>query len=317
MACYRGAFAAFVCCVAAAAVCCAARKHNAVGILTKPVSSSDPRKGSFVGATVVRYLQEQGLYVVPLRYDMDQASLAELLPKLAGVLFTGGGVPLVKGTPYYETARAVYEHALREGDAGRPYPVFGICLGYELLSILAADDERVLATGYDASNYALPLVFTPAARTSAMFGGASDELLAAFQKENITLNDHVCGIPPETFATNARLSKMFTVLSTNTDRKGKVFVSTIEARNSARYPIFATQWHPECASWLCFSDADAYNSNHGVEGALWVMRPFAEAARRSTNAFATTKELFAARIDNYPSNYSAEDGSITWYFPQW
>jgi len=300
-------------------LCCVsiAKTHNAVGILTKPVDEDDPKKGSFVGATIVHYLEEQGLYVVPLRYDMDSDSLAQLLPKLSGVLFTGGGTDLVKGQPYYDTAKAVFDYAVSQGDINRPFPIFGVCLGYELLSILAADDATVLETGFDAYDYALPLKFTADAASSVMFGGAPSALMNAFQKENITLNDHECGISPSTFTTNARLKKMFTVLSTNVDRKGRAFVSTIEARDSARYPFFATQWHPECASWLCFSGVDVYNNLNGMEGALWVMRPFAQAARNSENAFPSTEELFKARIENYPSTYDIDYGDTTWYFDQW
>jgi len=257
------------------------------------------------------------LYVVPLRYDMDSASLAKLLPNLAGVLFTGGGTELVKGTPYYETARAVFEYAISEGDNNRPFPIFGVCLGYELLSILTADDPSVLDTGFDSYDYPLPLQFTSEAKTSVMFGDAPELLLSALEKQNLTLNDHECGISPTTFATNAKLKKMFKVLSTNTDRKGKPFVSTIEARDSAHYPFFATQWHPECSSWLCFTNYDTFNSIEGLQAALWVMRPFAQAARNSKNAFPSPEELYKARIDNYPYEYDTSDGSITWYFPQW
>jgi len=298
--------------------CCSfAKKHNAVGILTKPVKESDPSKGSFVGATIVRYLQEQGLYVVPIRYDMDSMSLSKLLPNLAGALFTGGGTELVPGTPYFDTAKAVYDYAISEGDQGRPFPLFGVCLGYELISILTANDTKVLDTGFDAYDYALPLQFTAEANTSTMFGKAPAQLMNALSQQSITLNDHECGVTPSTFANNAKLKKMFKVLSTNTDRKGKLFVSTIEARDTARYPIFATQWHPECSSWLCFSNYEDFNDIDGLEAALWVMRPFAQAARNNKNAFPSSKELFKARIDNYPSEYDEDDGSITWYFPQW
>jgi len=256
-------------------------------------------------------------YVVPLHYDMDSDSLKKLLPNLAGALFTGGANALVKGTPYYETGKIVYEYALSEGDMGRPFPLFGVCLGYELISILTADDPSVLDTGFDSYDYPLPLQFTEDAKSSAMFGDAPQALMTALQKQNITLNDHECGLTPTTFATNPKLKKMFKVLSTNTDRKGKPFVSTIEARDSARYPIFATQWHPECASWLCFPNIETFNNLEGMDAALWVMRPFAQAARNSEHAFPSTKELYQARIDNYPSEYDVEDGSTTWYFPQW
>ena len=37
---------------------------------------------------------------------------------------------------------------------------------------------------------------------------------------------------------------MFDVLSTNKDKKGTAFVSTIEAK---KYPFYGVQWHPEKA----------------------------------------------------------------------
>ena len=44
----------------------------------------------------------------------------------------------------------------------------------------------------------------------------------------LTMNNHVSGITPTTFATNSKLSSFFNVISTNVDRKGRAFVSTIE-----------------------------------------------------------------------------------------
>ena len=56
----------------------------------------------------------------------------------------------------------------------------------------------------------------------------------------------VCPIPvfrtPQTYASNERLASFFDILSTNRDRKGKQFVSTIEAKG---HDIYGVQWHPE------------------------------------------------------------------------
>lgn len=40
---------------------------------------------------------------------------------------------------------------------------------------------------------------------------------------------------------NGALSSFFRMLTTTPDQNGKVYVSSVEARN---YPIYATQWHP-------------------------------------------------------------------------
>ena len=44
-------------------------------------------------------------------------------------------------------------------------------------------------------------------------------------------------------AANMYLPKLFNVLSTNKDRQGLEFISTVEAAGDL--PIFAVQWHPE------------------------------------------------------------------------
>ena len=54
-------------------------------------------------------------------------------------------------------------------------------------------------------------------------------------KENVTMNNHQSGVSPTTFTTNSALASFYRVLSTNVDRKGKPFVSSIEG---IKYPVF-------------------------------------------------------------------------------
>lgn len=42
------------------------------------------------------------------------------------------------GHDFFDTARRVLDFALAENDAGRHFPVMGICLGFETLMILVA-----------------------------------------------------------------------------------------------------------------------------------------------------------------------------------
>ena len=307
----------FVLAVCGLLVCSAfARTHNAVGVLTKNLDDDGPEQGSYLTNAIVRYLQEQGLYVVPLIYDMDNETIANLLPKLSGVLFTGGGGTPTPGTKYYETGKQVFDFVISEGEQGRPFPLFGVCLGFEMISVITANDHGVLGE-FDATAIPLPLEFTEEAADSAMFRDAPAALLHSLKTRNLTWNNHEYGVSPTTYATNSKLKKMFKVLTTNKDRKGTPFVSTIEARDSARFPIFATQWHPECASWLCFRDVEEMNSVDGLEASLWIMRPFAEAAKKSNRGFPSDKDLFKARIENYPYTYDPSDGTTMFYFPQW
>ncbi len=44
----------------------------------------------------------------------------------------------VSGHTFFDTAKRVLDFALDENDAGRCFPVMGICLGFETLMILVA-----------------------------------------------------------------------------------------------------------------------------------------------------------------------------------
>jgi anthranilate/para-aminobenzoate synthase component II len=79
----------------------------------------------------------------------------------------------------------------------------------------------------------------------------------------VQINFHHDGVEPEVFNATPKLVHLssfnrlefaltyrsrlwqynfYNVLSTNADRKGKVFVSSIEAK---QYPIYGVQYHPE------------------------------------------------------------------------
>ena len=66
--------------------------------------------------------------------------------------------------------------------------------------------------------------------------------LEEFMKKDITLNNHMMGVSPYKFKKCKQLSLLYKIISWNYDRKGKRFISTIEAN---KYPFYGVQWHPE------------------------------------------------------------------------
>ena len=61
------------------------------------------------------------------------------LNKLNGVLFPGGA------GNYREIGNYIYEFAIKENDAGRFYPIWGTCLGFENLARFASDSGNPLS----------------------------------------------------------------------------------------------------------------------------------------------------------------------------
>merc|ERR1711924_25010 len=118
-------------------------------------------------------------------------------------------------------------------------------MGFQWLLISQTRDANVLDPKngvMDSYNYSIPLDFTESAKTSRLFGSAPSYIWNILAEMNVTMNNHHYGIFTEHFESTESLSDFFNMISTNNDRQGVNFVSTIEAFN---YPIYGTQWHPE------------------------------------------------------------------------
>ena len=220
-----------------------------IGILTMPNTAYAKSHGaSFFPASYVKFLESGGARVVPILFDAPAASTLALLRQINGALFTGGAASFFEAdgvtlSQYGTTASLVFNESVAAHAAGESWPLWGTCLGHELISILGADaDGSVLTGGFDAENLTLPVTWTAAADASALWGAAPD-VRARLAGGAIAMNAHTFGVTPADFEANAALSGRFIVTATQTDRNGKIFTASQEGKDGL--PIFSTQWHPE------------------------------------------------------------------------
>ena len=87
----------------------------------------------------IDWLEAAGTRVVPIIMTDDQSVTDDKLSKLNGVLFPGGS------GDYLEIGEYIYKYAIRENDAGRFYPIWGTCLGFENLAIFASTSGSPLS----------------------------------------------------------------------------------------------------------------------------------------------------------------------------
>lgn len=114
-------------------------------------------------------------------------------------------------------------------------------------------NATVLYDHFDAENYTVPLTLTSEAPTSVLLGTApanvtppptqrvtaepslsandAHQVMHTLTTQPVTMNNHMRGVPPGRFQDNANLASVLAPLSTNTDRNGLPFVSTVEGRN--------------------------------------------------------------------------------------
>ena len=130
--------------------------------------------------------------------------------------------------------------------------------------------------------------------------------------QNSTINLHHDGVPVSLFEASAALSGFYILVSTNFDRLGKAFVSTVEAWD---YPITATQWHPE-RNALEWRDeiAPSAHSPSAIAAMHYMATYFVTDARRNAQAFANQSLLAKYSVLAYPV-VGAADAALSGF--QW
>eukprot|EP00940_MAST-03C_sp_MAST-3C-sp2_P001952 g1952.t1 len=237
------------------------------------------------------------------KYDSDE-ELTNMFRHINGILFPGGGTSLknVSTNRFYAAASLLYSLA-NEENKRHPwsFPIQGTCLGFQLLSVLAAGDEVLCGGCFEGTDGdPLPLTFTSDLSRSWLFESMTKTLVDKLRVENLTENSHSSGVEPSAFAKSEKLAEMYTVLSVNFDENGREFVSTFEGK---KLPYSATQWHPEKNNFE-FGGVGALGKRaiphtaDAVAVSQYFANNFVNRARRSLQNFSTSEAEASALIYN-------------------
>ncbi|GLU18045.1 hypothetical protein SLE2022_343670 [Rubroshorea leprosula] len=268
-----------------------------VGILSHPGDGASGRlnnatNASYIAASYVKFVESAGARVIPLIYNEPREILLEKLQLVNGVLFTGGWA---KSGLYFETLRRVFKKVLEKNDAGEHFPLYAICLGFELVTMIVSKDRNILER-FSAADQASTLQFMKNINSEGtVFQRFPPDLLKKLGTDCLVMQNHVYGISPERFQENPALSSFFKLLTTSADENDKVYVSTVQAHS---YPVTAFQWHPEKNAFE-WGLSMIPHSEDAIQVTQHVANFFISEARKSVNRPPTTKVL-----DNLIYNYS-------------
>jgi gamma-glutamyl hydrolase len=272
-----------------------------LGILAEDTHS--PYGSTYIPVNYVKFLQQAGARVVPIRGNQSLDYYRTIVNFTNGALIPGGGVNFATSV-IGRTAKIVYNLALELNKKGDYYPIWGTCMGFQLLCYLTEGVNLLKPT--DTDNITWPLYFTPESKASRMFGSAPPEILRILATENVTQNQHQYSILTSDFESST-LSTFYQKLSTNKDRKGTEFISSIEAKD---YPIYGVQWHPEKNN---FNWNPNYTINHNanaVRVGQYMANFFVSEARKSGHKFPNVEAEAVNLIQNYKLVYFS-DGSFS------
>lgn len=296
-------------------------KWPIIGVFTQPTTNpTAPCNGDclYLAASYVKYLESAGARVVPINYYATQEELDELFAGLNGIFFVGGG------SSFPPSAQYLFDKTVKANDNSDFSPLWGTCMGFQWLLIAASRNPNILdpqdGTQLDSENYSIPLDFTSAAPGSKLFSPASPEVMNILASQNVTMNNHHYGIYTQHFQSTPALTSFFSLLSTNKDRKGVEFISTVEA---LKYPIFGAQWHPEKNpfEWAMTADGTPYeaidHSPDAIKVSQYMANFYVQQARKSSHSFANVATEQSLLIYNYqPTNTPGGDFIQTYFFPK-
>lgn len=188
---------------------------------------------------------------------------------------------------------------------GKYMPLWGTCLGFELLTFLDAD-RREHRASCDSDKQALPLEFESDFRTSRLFKSASDDIIDILKTEDVTSNfHHYC--TTEKNLTDFGLDANWRVLSTNYDWNGFKFISSIEHRF---YPFYGVQFHPEKNIYEWVPDRNITHTANAIKASQYFAQFFVEETRKNFNSFGTRNDENRYLVYNYETQFTGLKKSI-------
>eukprot|EP00744_Colponema_vietnamica_P016937 GILI01023783.1.p1 GENE.GILI01023783.1~~GILI01023783.1.p1 ORF type:complete len:343 (-),score=54.16 GILI01023783.1:142-1170(-) len=243
----------------------------------------------------LRWLEAEGIRVVPMSAAWPDQQKKELLDQVNGVMFLGGGLTGSDLEGFVADVSYIFDYAVQNPG----FFLWGTCQGFQVITLLLMDSDFSAMTCDYVGMYPsmLPLDFTPYQTNSVMLGLEAEKLGLVFDLEtkNSTLNWHHCGITPDNFkptAANARL------ISTNVDTVGKPFISAFEIVDGGMN-IFAVQFHPERPQYQFTHDIITHD-RATLDLSLYYSRLIYDRLQLNNHTFATQTEVNKLQLENFP-----------------
>jgi len=269
-----------------------------IGVLSQEMLDKEallfPDKHSYIPASYLKYIEGAGARGVPILIDQSDEYYVKMFNSINGLLLPGGAVDLVD-SGYARAGAKFYQLAIAANDDGDHFPIWGTCLGFELLSVLTAGSNYL--TNCDSFT-PRSLTFQTAAKSSRLFGNAPEDVLDTLANSASTANIHEMCLTEANF-TNSRLSEFYDITTTSIDDAGLTFISSVEAKN---YPFWGVQFHPEKVLYEWLKPTIPHSAG-AVDASQYFADFFINQARKSGHSFVSSVEEDQYLIYNYSPTF--------------
>lgn len=232
--------------------------HNPViGILTTPLNKNMHKFAySYLPQSYVKWIEMSGGRVVPIQYNISINKLKIILNNINGVLFIGGSINDRKiskpeNNAYIKTAKYILEYAKTQNIKKNYYPLFGICLGHEVLGILNISKSVDIIRSKFTNQEIISLAPREGETTFNLDTTINSQLLKSkiytrhelnkFKQTPVAYMHHKFGFRID-MPYIKKLQSYLTILAKDQDVNGRSYIAAYEYN---KYPFYGVQFHPE------------------------------------------------------------------------
>jgi len=107
-----------------------------IGVLSTP---DDSKSTFYIAASYVKWLESAGARAIAIPFYASDDLIESIFYQVNGILFPGGAD--YKDMP--DSARKIWKLAKTANDSGNHFPLWGTCLGFEFMVMLAASEDPI------------------------------------------------------------------------------------------------------------------------------------------------------------------------------
>ncbi|XP_040578848.1 gamma-glutamyl hydrolase [Lepeophtheirus salmonis] len=255
-----------------------------IGVVAMDLFQEVNGKTTKIPASYIKFVESGGARATPVLCNQTEEYYDKIFKSTNGLLLPGGDVSL-DDSCYAAVGEAILKRALNSSDY---YPIWGTCLGFELLLHLTDDNRPNLAPCL-SKNKSLPVKFNENTLAKSTFGKElPKDVKETLSSKNVTPNFHSFCMTMDNFTSHG-LDSMWYPLSTSIDDYGLEFISIIEAID---YPFWGTQFHPEMSlfEWSPDFNSPELHSTDTIGQAQFFAKFFVQECRKNGHSFESREE---------------------------